>query len=355
MVCGAKIVANNTLKKYFVFNRQFSNLRACNNLSMKNSFGLQALLGLIFSFVFLTLNAQDVKPDTVRVGIFITSIHDIDFKQKEYSTNFWIWLKYKRREFDFYNNLEVPQAKTVTKSFVTVDSTDDRIFMQMKLQCVMKDSWRIENFPFDRQSLRISLENSQFDSREMVFIADTVGEHFDRRFTLRGWSIDSCVISIGKKIYETGFGDEDLAKPHTEYSSFRTRLVIRREATGLFWKMFLGMYIAFLISYVCFYIHADGMDSRFGLGVGSLFAVIGNKYIIDSALPESSSFTLVDLLHGLTLFFILATIAANAYSLSLIKKDKVEKAYKFDMLASRVVLIAYVLVNVWFIWKASRS
>jgi len=343
------------MEKYFVFNSQFSTFRACNNLSMKNSFGLQALLALIFSFVFVTIDAQEVKPDTVRVGIFITSIHDIDFKQKEYSTNFWIWLKYKRREFDFYNNLEVPQAKTVTKSFVTVDSTDDRIFMQMKLQCVMKDSWRIENFPFDRQSLRISLENSQYDSREMVFIADTVGEHFDHRFTLRGWAIDSCVISIGKKIYETGFGDEDLAKPHTEYSAFRTRLVIRREATGLFWKMFLGMYIAFLISYVCFYIHADGMDSRFGLGVGSLFAVIGNKYIIDSALPESSSFTLVDLLHGLTLFFILATIAANAYSLNLIKKDKVEKAYKFDILASRVVLIAYVLLNVWFIWKASNS
>jgi hypothetical protein len=52
-----------------------------------------------------------------------------------------------------------------------------------------------------------------------------------------------------------------------------------------------------------------GIDSRFGLSVGSLFAVIGNKYIIDSALPESSSFTLVDLLHGITLFFILAVIA----------------------------------------------
>lgn len=225
----------------------------------------------------------------------------------------------------------------------------------MKLQCVMKDSWRIENFPFDRQNLRISFENSQYDSKDLIFVADTVGQHFDHRFTLRGWSIDSCVISTGTKIYETGFGDEELAKPRTEYSAFRTRLVIKREASGLFWKMFLGMYIAFLISYVCFYIHADGMDSRFGLGVGSLFAVIGNKYIIDSALPESSSFTLVDLLHGLTLFFILATIAANAYSLNLIKKDKVAKAYKFDILASRIVLVAYVILNVWFIWKASRG
>lgn len=313
------------------------------------------LFPLIILFIYPTLNAQDTKPDTVGIGIYITSIHDIDFKQKEYTANFWVWLKYKKEEFDFYNNLEVPQAKTVTKSFVTVDSSDEGIYMQMKLQCVMKDSWRIANFPFDRQSLRISIENSQFDSRYMVFAPDTVGQHFDHRFTLRGWFIDSCVISTGTKVYETGFGDEELSTPRTEYSSFRTRLVIRREASGLFWKMFLGMYIAFLISYVCFYIHVDGMDSRFGLGVGSLFAVIGNKYIIDSALPESSSFTLVDTLHGITLFFILATIAANAYSLNLIKKNKAAKAAWFDKLASRVVLIAYVLLNVWFIWKASQN
>jgi hypothetical protein len=35
--------------------------------------------------------AQDVKPDTVKVGVYITSIHDIDFKQKEYALNLWLW------------------------------------------------------------------------------------------------------------------------------------------------------------------------------------------------------------------------------------------------------------------------
>jgi hypothetical protein len=307
-------------------------------------FSLKIVAFFIFSVVYFSANAQNAKPDTVSIGIFITSIHDIDFKQKEYSVNFWLWLKYKNKDFDFYNNLEVPQAKTVTKSFVTLDSSEGRIFMQMKLQCVMKDSWRIGNFPFDRQSLRIAFENSQFDSRSMVFVADTVGQHYDSRFTLRGWAIDSCLLSTGIKMYETGFGDEELARPHTEYSSFRVRLVINREASGLFWKMFLGMYIAFLISYVCFYIHADGMDSRFGLTVGALFAVIGNKYI-----------TLVDLLHGVTLFFIFGTIAANAYSLNLIKKNKAAKAYKFDMAASMIVLILYIILNVWFIWQASKG
>ena len=309
----------------------------------------------IFSFICFGARSQETKPDTVSVGIYITSIHDIDFKQKEYTIGFWLWLKYKNKSFDFYNNLEVPQAKNVTKSFVTVDSSNDRIYMQMKLQCVMKDSWRIGDFPFDRQNLRLSIENSQYDSRYMIFKADTVGDNYDKRFTLRGWSIDSCLLSTGIKTYETGFGDETLAKPHTEYSSFRTRLVITRDASGLFWKMFLGMYIAFLIAYVCFYIHVDSMDSRFGLGVGSLFAVIGNKYIIDSALPESSSFTLVDLLHGVTLFFILAIIAANTYSLKLFKSNRIAKANKFDMVAAQVMLAAYIILNALFIWRATKG
>jgi len=298
-------------------------------------------------------HAQDIKKDTVKVGIYITSIHDIDFKQKEYAITFWLWLKYKNRQLDFLNNLEVPQAKTVEKSFSLVDSSGEVVSMQMKLQCVMKDSWRIDNFPFDKQKLRLSLENSQFDSRYLVFTADTVGKNFDPRFTLRGWSIDSCVISSGTKSYEANFGDESLG-PHTEYSSYRVRLSIHRNAGGLFWKMFLGMYVAFLISYLCFFIHVDGMDSRFGLSVGSLFAVVGNKYIIDSSLPESSSFTLVDTLHGITLFFILAVIAVNAYSLKLFKQNKLKKAGKFDFMAAQVMLIVYVILNVFFIWQATR-
>ena len=105
--------------------------------------------------------AQEAKRDTVKVGIYITSIHDIDFKQKEFAVNLWLWLKYKNKDFDFQQNLEVPMAKEVSKSFATMDTSGGEVYLLMKLQCVMKDSWRIANFPFDRQNLRFSIENSQ--------------------------------------------------------------------------------------------------------------------------------------------------------------------------------------------------
>jgi hypothetical protein len=316
---------------------------------MKKTFLLIISVLAFFSNCF----GQAATPDTVKVGVYVTSVHDIDFKQKEYALQLWLWLKYKNKEFDFEKNLEIPMAKSVERSFSTIDTSDGQVYLQMKLQCVMKDSWRISNFPFDRQTLRFSIENSQFDSKSLVFIPDTIGQHFDPRFTLRGWSVDSCILSTAVHAYETGFGDESLSKPHTEYSAFRLRLSITRDAGGIFWKMFLGMYIAFLIAYVCFYIHADGMDSRFSLSVGSLFAVIGNKYIIDSSLPESTSFTLVDTLHGLTLFCIFLIISATAYSLLLIKKNEIEKAKRFDMLTAQVVLFLYVIANIYFIIQAS--
>ena len=310
----------------------------------------------IFAFFFIVdLKAQESAPDTVSTGIYVTSIHDIDFREKEYTITFWLWLKYRNKEFDFVQNLEIPNAKTVSKSFSTIDSTEGNIYLLMKVQCVMKDSWKTENFPFDCQRLMLSIENSQFDSKSLIFKSDTLGQHFDPRFTLRGWNIDSFNIRIWNKEYETAFGDESLEKPHTAYSAYHVSIGIRRDAMGLFWKMFLGMYVSFLIAYVCFYIHADNIDSRFGLSVGSLFAVIGNKYIIDSTLPESTTFTLVDSLHGITLLFIFTVITCTAYSIKLAKKSGMQSANRFDMIAAQLFLLTYLILNCWLIVSASRD
>ncbi len=301
------------------------------------------------------VSTQAVECDTVRTGVYITSIHDIDFKQNEYTIDLWLWMRYENPALDFYNNLEVPQAKSVVKSFATIDSSGDDLYLLMKLQCVMQDSWRISNFPFDAQVLRFSIENSQFDAKSMVFVVDTVGKSFDPRFTLRGWNIDTLKVRSSVRKYETNFGDQRIEKPHMEYSSFKVKIDVSRDALGLFMKLFLGMYMAFLVAYMCFYIHIDNTDSRFSLSVGGLFAVVGNKYIVDASLPESVTFTLVDLLHGITLLFIVLTIIGNAVNLRYSKMNQHSKAQRFNKLMRQAILIAYILLNAIFIARAMNK
>jgi hypothetical protein len=316
---------------------------------------MKKLLFLLFIFVCCSSSIKAAQhPDTVSAGVYINSIHDVDFKDKQYTISLWLWLKYRNYDFDFSKYLEVPMAKTVDKSFYTVDTLPDgRIYMLMKLQCVMKDSWKIQNFPFDRQKLKFSIENSQYDSDALVFVKDTLGKHYSK-WVSSDWDVieDSFKIITGVNKYQTNFGDPTLAKPRSEFSTFKVQLGLERDSWWLFLKLFIGMYISFLLSFLCFFIHSDSIDSRFSLTVGSLFAVIGNKYVVDSMLPESTSFTLVDSLHGITLCFVFAVVACSVYTLKLAKRDKIDELKHFDKMAAWVILMAYLILNVCFVYKA---
>jgi hypothetical protein len=114
------------------------------------------------------------------------------------------------------------------------------------------------------------------------------------------------------------------------------------------------MYIAVLIAIVSFTPHPSELEPRFGLPVGGLFAAVGNKYIIDSVLPESSLFTLVDTLHAFTFFAIFMTLVVSAISLKCHDNNKLDLAMRVNREGSRIVVILYVVANLVAIGLALR-
>ena len=127
---------------------------------------------------------------------------------------------------------------------------------------------------------------------------------------------------------------------------------IERDAWGLFMKIFIGMYIAFLIAIISFTPHPWELEPRFGLPVGGLFAAVGNKYIIDSLLPESSQFTLVDTLHTITFLAIFATLVVSALALRLYDRGRKEACLQVNKYGARLVIIMYLLANLLFVTLA---
>jgi hypothetical protein len=86
--------------------------------------------------------------------------------------------------------------------------------------------------------------------------------------------------------------------------------------------------------------------------VGGLFAAVGNKYIIDSLLPESSTFTLVDTLHTLTFFAIFSILLVSAICLRLYDGGKKEQCVQVNKIGSRAILVVYGLTNLIFVGSA---
>jgi hypothetical protein len=185
-----------------------------------------------------------------------------------------------------------------------------------------------------------------------VFKPDVKGSKFDSDETMAGWNIKKFKVDTISNLYETGFGDDRIGKDHQVFSAFIIDMDIERNAWGLFLKIFVGMYIAFFIAMLSFTIKPWELEPRFGLPVGGLFAAVGNKYIIDSVLPESSTFTLVDTLHSLTFFSIFMVLVVSVVSLKIYERDQVERCLKVNKLGGWLLASAYLLINIIFVGLA---
>jgi hypothetical protein len=306
---------------------------------------------LFLTLTFLVRVAQ-AQADTVDVGAYIMSVHDINFHDKEYTARFWLWFLYKNKNFDLVNQLDITNAKSIDQPQLLDDSLNGKRYSMLKMKCTMKENWNVQDFPFDQQHLKIQIENSLFDKTSLVFKPDTKGSKFDTDETLAGWSIKNFKVAAIDNVYETGFGDNRPGKDNQVFSAFVISMDIERNAWGLFLKIFVGMYIAFFITMVSFAPHPGELEPRFGLPVGGLFAAVGNKYIIDSILPESTSFTLVDSLHAITFFMIFAALVISAVCLKLHDRKKNDLCLRVNKIGSVVIGGAYLLANVMLITQA---
>jgi hypothetical protein len=308
---------------------------------------------LIFFLLFALAATQSAaRPDTVKVGAYVISVHDINFHDKEYTVRFWLWFLYDNPEFDFSKQLDIPNAKSIDPPEIMIDSIDGHAWVIMKMKCTMKESWRVGDFPFDSQHLHVQIENTLFDKDVLVFKPDLDGSRYEKKMAIDGWAITNFNVNTKTNDYETGFGDYRLPSQHSEFATFNIDMDIERDAWGLFLKIFIGMYIAFLIAIIGFTPNPWELEPRFGLPVGGLFAAVGNKYIIDSLLPESSEFTLVDTLHALTFFAILATLIVSASALKLHDWGRKEACIRVNRIGARIVITSYVVANIIFVWSA---
>lgn len=315
------------------------------------------------SFLFVSLffllrvnfiSAQDSIPvlkDTVKIGIYITSIYDLKLGDESYGVDFWMWVLYKNDSLAPLETTEFVNAKEYTYSLPYIEKRGDLFWGSQKCKALVKNPWNIENFPFDRQKIHIELEESDKDTSAMVYLADIKNSTFDKTININGWEIIDFNIEAVTHTYQTTYGDPELIG-ESSYPEAVITLLLERDNFGLFIKLFTGVYVAFLISLMVFFIDPVDIDPRFGLSVGGIFAAVGNKYIVDSILPESIKFTLVDIIHDLTFAYILITIALSIFSLYKYKKGKEKTSKRIDRYSFFSLLITFILFNFYFIFRA---
>ncbi|MDD5362390.1 MAG: hypothetical protein PHN88_09675 [Ignavibacteria bacterium] len=308
---------------------------------------------IFFVFVvFLLAGKCFAQSDTTRIGVYINSISDINYPERSFDLNFWIWYNYANDTNKIVEMTDFPNAKSVESALMSVVKEPGEIWCAKKVKARLKNNWDLVNFPFDKQEISLKIESVE-DENKTTLIADTMNSKISSGNGLEEYNIKKYSFERTKRVYNTTFGDPRLSGASSFDLLVFKIFLERNNSWTTFFKLITGVLVAFFISLSVFFIRP--IEVRFGLCVGSLFASIGNKYIVESVVPDTLKNTLMDTIHIVTFISILSIIVLSIIALVLKSSDKPKAEKKLDKIAFWSILTVYLSLNTFFIARAVLS
>ncbi len=295
---------------------------------------------------------EQTIPDTVKIGVYLFSLYDLDFPGNKVNADFYVWYNTTKDSMNLPQNFELVNATQFNKAGSTDEMRGNIIYQTLRINSQLKKQWDVMDFPFDKQTIQIIIEDIEKDNTKLRFVADTIGSKIDKSVQLEGWKINDYKIKVIDHTYETSYGDPNLSlTDYSTYSRVVVEFTIEREGKGIFFKLFIGLFISVLIAMLTFFISPTDLDPRFGLPIGAIFASIASQYVISSTLPQNSTLTLVDILHDVSFIYIFLCLLLSTISLSQMKKEKGEVSQKLDRYSFFILAFSYVIIVGFFVLK----
>lgn len=325
---------------------------------MKNNYSTNFLVTHIFTpcfFAFFWLClffqshftfAQKTKPDTCKVGIYITSLYDFKIKEGSFTTIFWFWRVYQNDSLDFNEGIDIVNAKQSSFGKPLKDKKGKYTWTTQKIKTECKTAWEVSKFPFDKQIFSIKFDDSFYDASKLVMKADKKNSKIDDSVKFPDWDITKFEINDHIKTYKTTYGDPTL-EGTSDYSQVTIDIHLERTGSWLtYFKLLTGLFFAFLISLSVSLVPEKFFASRMPVCVGGLFSAVGSKYVAENTVPSTTSFTLIDAIHNFTFLYILFCIISGIIAMQISIKYDVKTARRWDVRAFFYLLGSYILI-VW--------
>lgn len=280
------------------------------------------------------------------MGLFVENIYDLNFSEQSFKCNYWIWFNSTNDSLGLPYTIEVIKNKNVSREFEFVGKSAGINWSELKLKTEIVKGWNISNFPFDKQRLHVETEIIEDNTNALYLELDSINCAIDPSLAINEWKITH--IQFGKKInrYNTNFGDP--LNSQNDFYSVYFECEISRNVLGLFVKLFIGVFVAAAIALASLFISPRHSDPRYGIPVGALFASIGNKYIVDSIIPQTTDITLVDKIHFLTFVLIMTVIIFSIISQRYFETGKKSVSCRIDRLSFCSLLLVF--ISIIFIW-----
>ncbi|HAE38937.1 MAG TPA: hypothetical protein DCG57_09900 [Candidatus Riflebacteria bacterium] len=289
----------------------------------------------LFAVLFMTLlvlpsvYATETQPTKIEIGLYILDIAHLDVKESEFFADFYIWYKAPPESSWVPENIEFMNGNIESATpIASATSASGKKQWSQRIKGRFRGHFRLQSYPFDRQSLPIVIEDAENTVEKILFTPDTESSAdynlwLEPEMLVPDWQRNGAACDIDAHHYKTDFGLG--SKKTSSYSRLTFRVNLKRLFLPHLIKFILPLFIIAGMAYVVFYINASEFEAQCGICITALLSAIALHNSQADALPSVGYLLMSDkifMLFYVVIFLALVqTVVNNNYA----------KRRRFDM------------------------
>jgi hypothetical protein len=248
----------------------------------------------------------------VKIGLYINDIQSIDLHSYSYVADVYVWFRDKDtsivpgQSFEWMN-MFAPDDHVQTAIYEEPQSQPDgSLYQVFRHQGPFAAKFSVKTYPFDAHELKIEIEDQEWNSDRLVYVADAVT--MNPNIDLPGFQIGEPRLEIVTKDYPTNFGDQSLAHPES-YSRAIVSIPISRPVLSGITKSLLPVFIVVLVAAAALLLSPEHIEARVGLSITALLTLVALQFSAQASLPDVGYLLMLDQIYLASYGFVLLVVA----------------------------------------------
>lgn len=299
------------------------------------------------------------KPEKVKVGMHLSDIQSVDLKTHSYQMDLYVWFKWRNPELDPASSMEVVNpyeqwALMMTPLYEEPEELEDgELYQVVRIQGSFSKKLPLYNYPFDLQTLAVSIEDARHDMTEVVYVPDgeaTVSSDVQ----LPGYTVHAPSFAIIDQHYETAFGDPR-SSSSTRYTRARLEVPLSRPPVAYAIKLLIPVICVILCAALMYLLSPGLVDSRVDVGITSLLTIVALQMTFNDNLPDVGYLMFMDKVHLAAYLYVIAGLAVVVHTVRLSELGQEDQARALHHKALKVLTTVWVIVMVVLVASAASS
>ena len=297
----------------------------------------------------------------LQTGIFIDKVYDLDKRNKVFSANGWIWIKWKGNKIIsgwndesnkspiktlvFYNGINLNDFYKGSTSQTEIYETDGWYYQSRPFSG--KFTWSnidYKKFPFEDIVLPIEISTSDHWFTEVILSSqeEKINSNIAKDFGLPGYKFKKFEIEDKKRVFATSYGLNedamyDFKNPNkSAYSFFITKMSFSRSFSSTIWNLFIPLITVLFVSIFSLLIDPRNNEPKVALPASVLLVLVFLQEGYKSLLPDTISYlTFMDYLYAWSYFITLIVFIDALYSTNKIFSYTEKMQVRFSQITVR--------------------